>query len=257
MVEACDLNPLQLKQLQEVLGQFDTIFVLPTELPPSRVHNHQIPLIPGSKPPNIRPYHYGPLQKTEIEKAVQELLKAGFIRPSHSLFSCPVLLVKKKEGTWRMCMDYMELNAITIKDKYPIPLIDDLLDELHGARFFSKLDLRSGYHQLLMHPQDIEKTTFRTHEGHYEFLVMPFGLTNAPATFQSLMNDIFRPHLRHFILVFFDDILVYSKTWEDHLLHLKMTFEVLQQHQLYVKSRNVLLVKVEWNIWAMSYQAKV
>ena len=159
------------------------MFSTPNTLPPNRLHDHRIHLIAGSKPLNSKPYRYGPVQKLEIEKCVQELLQTGFIRKSNSPYSSPIILVRKKERTCRMCMDYRGLNCIIIKDKCPIPLIDELLDELFGAQSFSKLDLRAGYHQIRMHPIDIEKIAFRTHDGHYEFLVMPFGLTNASATF--------------------------------------------------------------------------
>jgi len=175
-----------------------------------------------------------PVELAELKKQLQELLDKGLIQPSVSPWGTPILFVRKKDGSLRLCIDYQELNQVTVKNKYPLPRIDDLFDQLAGAAVFLKIDLRSGYHQLKI-KEDVPKTTFRSRYGHYEFLVLPFGLTNTPLYFMDLMNRVFHPYLDKFIVVFIDDILVYSKSKEEHAEHLRIVLSTLAAHKLYAK----------------------
>ena len=212
--------------------------VFPSDLPgvpPDRDIDFAIDLEPGTKPISIPPYRMAPAELKELKDQLQDLLSKGFIRPSVSPWGAPVLFVKKKDGTMRMCIDSRQLNKVTVKTKYPFPHINDSFDQLQGEPLFSKIDLRSGYHQLKIRASDIPKTAFRTRYGHYEFLVMSFGLTNAPAAFMELMNGVFRPYLDSFVIVFIDDILVYSKTEEDHVRHLRIVLQRLREEKLYAK----------------------
>ncbi|GJU67239.1 putative reverse transcriptase domain-containing protein [Tanacetum coccineum] len=195
----------------------------------------QIDLIPGAAPVARAPYRLAPSEMKELSEQLQELSDKGFIRPSSSPWGAPVLFVKKKDGSFRMCIDYRELNKLTVKNRYPLPRIDDLFDQLQGSSIYSKIDLRSGYHQLRVREQDIPKTAFRTRYGHYEFQVMPFGLTNAPAVFMDLMNRVCKPYLDKFVIVFIDDILIYSKDEREHEEHLKAILELLKKEKLYAK----------------------
>lgn len=219
-----------------VVKEFVDVF--PEELPglpPEREVEFCIDLIPDTRPISIPPYRMAPAELKELKDQLEDLLDKGFIRPSVSPWGAPVLFVKKKDGSLRLCIDYRQLNKVTVKNKYPLPRIDDLFDQLQGAQCFSKIDLRSGYHQLRIRNEDIPKTAFRTRYGHYEFLVMSFGLTNAPAAFMDLMNRVFKPYLDKFVVVFIDDILIYSKSREEHEQHLKIVLQILREHRLYAK----------------------
>ncbi|GJW39528.1 putative reverse transcriptase domain-containing protein [Tanacetum coccineum] len=226
------------KQLQDVpvIRNFPEVFPddLPG-LPPPRQVEFRIELVPGAAPVARAPYRLAPSELKELSDQLKELLEKGFIRPSSSPWGAPVLFVKKKDGSFRMCIDYCELNKLTIKNRYPLPRIDDLFDQLQGSSIYSKIDLRSGYHQLRIREEDIPITAFRTRYGHYEFQVMPFGLTNAPAVFMDLMNRVCKPYLDKFVIVFIDDILIYSKNKEEHEEHLKIILELLKKEQLYAK----------------------
>lgn len=218
---------------------------LPNELPPMRDVDHKIELEPGAKPVYRPIYRLAPPELEEVKKQVNELLSSGLIRPSKSPYGSPVILVKKKDGSMRMCIDYRALNKETIKNRYPLPRIDDLFDQLQGSTVFSKIDLRSGYHQVRIDEKDIFKTAFRTRYGHYEFKVMPFGLTNAPATFMNLMNNVLEEYLDKFVIVYIDDILVYSKNQTEHREHLELVLEKLRKHELYAKESKCELFKEE------------
>jgi len=190
-------------ELAQLLQQYGDVFDPPSGLPPSRACDHEIPLIEGATPVSVRPYRYPPAIKDEIERQFIQMLQEGIIQHSTSPFSSSVLLVKKKDKSWRFCVDFRHLNAITLKCKYPVPLIDDFLDELGKASWFTSLDLTAGYHQVKLKPGEAFKTAFQTHSGHYEFRVMAFGLSGAPATFQKAMNSTLAPLLRKCVLVFF------------------------------------------------------
>ncbi|KAA8915534.1 hypothetical protein TRICI_002318 [Trichomonascus ciferrii] len=196
---------------------------------------HAIDLEPGKRPPSRRAYRMSFAQQQELDRQIKELLERGFIRNSMSPYSAPVLFAKKKDGSMRLCIDYRALNEQTIKNKFPLPLMEDLLDMLHGAKFLSKIDLMSGYHQVPIKPSDCHKTAFSTRYGHYEWVVIPFGLCNAPATFQSAMNRVLQPFIGRFVVVYLDNILIFSSTAEEHEMHIRQVLNTLRANQFVAK----------------------
>ena len=224
--------------VKKLLEEFSDVLPdnLPSGLPPDRGAAHRIVLEPGAKPPTKQPYRMSDVELEELRRQLDALLESGYVQPSTSPYAAPVLFVKKKGGELRMCVDYRALNSVTVKNAYPLPRVDEIFDQLREARVFTKIDLRSGYWQIRVAPEDVEKTAFRTRYGHYEFTVMPFGLTNAPATFQALMNSVLRPYLDKFVVVYLDDILVYSRTVDEHVAHLRQVLSALRDNKLYGKA---------------------
>ncbi|GJR94315.1 putative reverse transcriptase domain-containing protein [Tanacetum coccineum] len=237
MTHVIDTN-FEKKSAKDVLIVNEFLDVFPKDLwgiPPERQVEFQIDLISGATPIAKTPYRLAPSKMKELMSQLQELLDKGFIRPSSSPWGAPILFIKKKDGSMRMCINYRDLNKVTVKNVYPLPRIDDLFDQLQGAKWFSKIDLRSGYHQLKVRDEEIPKTAFRTRYGHYEFVIMPFGLTNAMTIFMDLMNRVCRPMLDKSVIVFIDDILVHSKSKEAHEVHLREVLETLRKERLYAK----------------------
>src|ERR1041384_1864675 len=229
------LNQMRGASLEEIRVVCNYPDVFPEELPgmpPDRDIEFLIDLVPGTAPISKRPYRMPVNELVELKKQISELQDKGFIRPSSSPWGAPVLFVEKKDGTQRMCVDYQALNKVTIKNKYPLPRIEDLFDQMKGACIFSKIDLRSGYHQLKIRESDIPKTAFRTRYGFYEYTMMSFGLTNAPAYFMYLMNKVFMEYLDKFVVVFIDDILIFSKNNDEHEEHLRLVLKKLRKYQL-------------------------
>ena len=222
-------------KLKELVDEFKDVFpdTLPKGRPPKRDIVHEIRTEEGAKPPSQPPYRLGPAEQDEMEEQVKDLLAQGFIRPSASPYGAPILFVPKKDGRWRMCIDYRALNKQNVKDQFPLPHIDSLLERLGQAKVFTKLDLASGYHQIAMEETSIQKTAFRTNRGHFEFIVMPSGLCNAPATFQRLMNKVFAENIGKFIAVYLDDILIFSRNLDEHWQHLRWALEKLREAKLY------------------------
>ncbi|KAJ9513208.1 hypothetical protein QJQ45_029304 [Haematococcus lacustris] len=230
-----DLPPGVSQALNALLDEYADVFAPITSLPPERPVGHAIPLVPDARPSVVPQYRMSQEEHAELKKQVQDLLAKGMIEPSSSPFAAPILFVKKKSGELRMCLDYRQLNKITIRDQYPLPRIDDLFDKLSGCTVFSSLDLQAGYNQIRITPEDVPKTAFRTPDGHYQFKVLSFGLCNAPATFQRVMNDAFAPVLNQCALVYLDDILVMSKSVDEHLKHLRKVFDLLRLNKLFAK----------------------
>jgi hypothetical protein len=223
-------------EIQQLLDKYKDVFAdLPPGLPPVRNIAHTIPLIPDAKPPAKRMYRLSPAELTEVKRQIADLLAKGFIEPSTGPYGSPILFVQKADGSLRMVIDYRALNAITVKNRYPLPRIEDLFDSLQGAKVFSSLDLQSGYHQIRIAPEDIEKSAFVTPVGSYQFKVLSFGLSNSPAVFSKAMADIFANHIGKFVCVYLDDILIYSKNDQEHAKHLELVLALLRKHQLYAK----------------------
>ena len=235
------------KCVRNTLNKYKDVLTneLPRELPPRREVDHKIDVVPGAEPPSKAPYRLDQKKLMELKGQLNELLARGYVRPSKSPYGAPVLFVDKKDGKLRMCVDYRALNKVTIKNNYPLPRIDDLFDRLAGARYFSRIDLKSGYYQIRIADEDVEKTACRTRYGSYEFLVMPFGLCNAPSTFTTLMNTIFREEMDDFVIVYIDDILVYSKTAEEHARHLEVVLKRLRDNKLYANGEKSEFAKEE------------
>ena len=244
-----DVPPLSNPSLvADILDAYTDVF--PDDvpgLPPERpAISHTIPLTdPHGKPPSRPLYRLSRAEFLEAERQTKILLEKGYIEPSTSPYGAPILFVQKKDGSLRMVIDYRALNKLTVKNKYPMPRIDDTLDQLQGSTLFTSLDLTSGYHQIRITEEDVPKTAFRTPMGLYQWRVLPFGLTNAPATFQTAMNAIFRPFLHKFVLVYLDDILIYSKTPEEHRVHLQQVLDLLREHKLYANLKKCSFAQPE------------